>query len=112
MTENLKKFLEALSGNAELIEKVNNAKSGEEIAELAKTLGFSLTEEDFKAPEGEVSDDELEGVAGGLVLGSCACFAGGGGGGVRPVRPICDCVANGGGISSLCLGLPGNGGKL
>ena len=103
MTENLKKFLEALSGNAELIEKVNNAKSGEEIAELAKTLGFSLTEEDFKAPEG---------VAGGLVLGSCACFAGGGGGGVRPVRPICDCVANGGGISSLCLGLPGNGGKL
>ena len=50
----------------------------EKMIELLKEYGVVLTAEDFKAPEGELSDDELAAVAGG---GGCGCAFGGGGGG-------------------------------
>ena len=45
---------------------------------LAKEKGFDLTAEDLnqKAPSGELSDDELDAVAGGK---ACGCALGGGG---------------------------------
>ncbi len=110
MTETMKKFLEALSGDAEMTEKVRNAKSAEEVAELAGTLGLTLTEEDFQAPEGEVSDEELEGVAGGLTFNFCDCLLGGGGSGIFPGP--CACIDGGGGGSkpSGCDCYRGGGG--
>jgi len=58
--------------NKELIEKAKQAKSAEEILALAKGNGVSMTEEQAKAAyaqfhpvSGEISDDELENVAGG-----------------------------------------------
>lgn len=58
--------------NKELIEKAKQAKSAEEILALAKGNGVSMTEEQAKAyfeqfhpVSGEISDDELENVAGG-----------------------------------------------
>lgn len=49
----------------------------EKTIELLKEYGVVLTPEDFKAPSGELSDDELDAVAG----GACGCSGGGGGGG-------------------------------
>ena len=75
MTENLQKFLEAVSKNDAMIEKVNKMNKDELLA-FAKDLGITLTEEDFEKPEKELSDDELDAVAGG---GDCFCAYGGGG---------------------------------
>lgn len=58
--------------NTELLEKAKQAKSAEELLTLAKENGMELTEEQATAyyaqlhpATGEVTDDELENVAGG-----------------------------------------------
>lgn len=50
----------------------------EKMIELLKEYGVELTAEDFKAPSGELKDDELAAVVGG---GGCGCSGAGGGGG-------------------------------
>ena len=62
----------------ELIAKAKAAKTAEELIELAKDNNVELTEEEAKtyfeqlSANGAVSDDELDGVAGGSFLGiSC-----------------------------------------
>ena len=75
MTENMNKFLELVSQNTELAAKVNVADKNELIA-MAKEMGIDLTEADFAQQAAELSDDELDAVAGG---GVCVCVAGGGG---------------------------------
>ena len=77
MNENLKKFLEAVSQQKELSAKVN-AMDAEELLSLAKELGIALTEADLVKPVQELSDEELDTVAGGGDV-SCACAMGGGG---------------------------------
>ena len=81
----------------------------EKMIEILKEYGVVLTTEDFKAPEGELSDDELDVVAGGgicicpLVGGGsgeglvCACTAGGIGGAHNSIP--CYCVLWGNGAS-------------
>lgn len=66
MTDNAKKFLTQVSQNTELAEKLRNA-SADQVMILAKELGYDLTEEDFAKHEGEVSEDELDAVAGGKI---------------------------------------------
>ena len=79
MTENMKKFLEALSKQDKAFsEKVNNADKAGVIA-MAKELGITLTDEDFAKPkeeEGEISLHEADAAAGGK---KCYCAVGGGG---------------------------------
>lgn len=75
MTENMKKFLELVSKDEALVAKVNAADKNALIA-LAKELGVELTEADFEHPT-ELSDDELEVVAGGA--GTWCILIGGGG---------------------------------
>lgn len=48
----------------------------EKMIALLKEYGVALTAEDFKAPGGELSEDELDAVAGG---GGCGCAVGGSG---------------------------------
>ena len=64
---------------SELIAKAKTAKSAEELLALAKDNNVELTEEEAKTyfeqlnANGAVSDDELDGVAGGSFLGiSCS----------------------------------------
>ena len=108
MTENLKKFLEAVSKDEALQAKVNALESNKETAmagviALAKELGIELTEADFAQPDGEISEDELETINGGgcptagTVNNSCYCAAAGGGGGKQKDKDIwgCACVAYG-----------------
>lgn len=77
MSENVKKFLEAVSQSEELVAKANAAKDQASLIALAKELGVTLAAEDFPE-ENELSDDELDAVAGGSDV-SCACAMGGGG---------------------------------
>jgi predicted ribosomally synthesized peptide with nif11-like leader len=73
MTENMKAFLERVSADEALAEKAK-ALDGiqdkkEAIAatiQLAEEAGCILTEADFVRPSSELSDDELDGVAGGI----------------------------------------------
>ena len=103
MTENLKKFLEAISKNDELAAKVSNMTKDELIA-LAEELGIDLAEDDF-AQKSELDDDELDVVAGG---GVCACPFVGGGVGNTNAEKSCFCTAGGG---CRCVCVLGGGGK-
>ncbi len=69
--------------NQELITKAKAAKSVEELIELARASGVELSKEQAKEyfaklnpPKGELSDDELSHVSGGmrpLVANKCSC---------------------------------------
>lgn len=92
MTENIKKFLELVSGNEELASKAKNA-SKDEIIALAKEAGIALTEADFEAQSAEISDDELDAVTGGK---KCICALSGGGTGESSTgTKTCACVGYG-----------------
>ena len=72
MTENMQKFLELVQQDEVLMEKLSALREAEpeeameQVIGLAKEKGVSLTAADFAAPEGELSDDELENAAGGF----------------------------------------------
>lgn len=63
--------------NNELIAKAKEAASAEELLALAKENNVEITEDEAKEyydrlhATGELSDDELENAAGGMVGGSC-----------------------------------------
>ena len=107
MTDNLKKFLEEVSKDAGLANKINTA-SKETIISIAKEKGIELTEEDFAIPANqELSDDDLDAVAGG---DWCPCVIGGNGG-EGGDGLACGCALLGGGgccDDSHCTG-HGNG---
>ena len=63
--EQLKAFLEKLKSDTELQEKLKAAGSNEAAIEIAKAAGFSITAEDMQSSTIELSDEELEGAAGG-----------------------------------------------
>jgi len=92
MTENMKKFLEAVSKNDELYGKFTGATQEDMIA-MAKALGIELTEADF-AQKSELDEAELEAVAGGQ---KCGCAVNGGGIANSIYGKSCICVLGGGG---------------
>ena len=66
--EQLKAFLEKVKSDTELQEKLKAAASPEAGLKIAKEAGFSITSEDIQSMQsatGKVSDEELEGAAGG-----------------------------------------------
>ena len=68
--EQLKAFLEKVKGDASLQDKLKAAASPEAALEIAKDSGFAITAEDIQSMQSatvEVSDDELEGAAGGRI---------------------------------------------
>ena len=72
--EQLKAFLEKVKSDTELQEKLKAAASPEAGLEIAKEAGFSITSEDIQSMQSatvEVSDEELEGAAGGAALQNC-----------------------------------------
>lgn len=96
MSENLKTFLETVSKDKALAEKLNGLTEETQIVSMAAELGLELTEEDFGLPEGELDAAELEGVVGG---GECYCVAGGGG--TKGERSdVCACVLFGTGFGN------------
>ena len=94
MTENMKKFLELASGDAELTAQLKGMAKDAIIA-AAQQRGITLTDADFvEDASDELSDDELSVVAGG---GKCACVMGGSGKAGDNCRK-CACIIAGGGM--------------
>ena len=72
--EQLKAFLEKLKADTSLQEKLNGAADADAVVEIAKEAGFAITAEDIQSmqsPTAELSDEELEGAAGGWSLATC-----------------------------------------
>ena len=99
MNENLKAFLEAAKDDPELQGRLSKMALQELIA-AAKEKGIELSEEDFRAPTGELGEDELGNAAGGWGL----CIAVGGGGGTngdcKDNNFNCHCPLLGGGTDT------------
>jgi len=65
--EQLKAFLEKVKSDTELQEKLKASASPEAAIEIAKETGFAITTEDIQTMQSAtVSDEELEGAAGGI----------------------------------------------
>ena len=72
--EQLNAFLEKVKGDTSLQEKLKAAASPEAAIEIAKEAGFSITAEDIQSMQSataELSDEELEGAAGGMKAPAC-----------------------------------------
>ncbi len=69
--EQLKSFLEKVKGDTSLQEKLKAAADADAVVFIAKEEGFSISADDLNiAPSTELSDEELEGVAGGCQVNS------------------------------------------
>ena len=67
--EQLKAFLEKVKADISLQEKLKAASDADAVVAIAKEAGFSISADDLKnAQVTELSDEELEGAAGG---GNC-----------------------------------------
>ena len=78
--EQLKAFLEKVKGDTSLQEKLKAAADANTVSAIAKEAGFSISADDINKAQSELSEEELEGVAGGIigslitVLGHCNCY--------------------------------------
>ena len=61
--EQLKAFIAKVQGDTSLQEQLKA--EGADVVAIAKAAGFSITTEDLKEDRQTLSDDDLEGVAGG-----------------------------------------------
>ena len=67
--EQLKAFLEKVKADTSLQERLNGAADADAVVEIAKEAGFAITAEDIQSMQSatvELSDEELEGAAGGF----------------------------------------------
>ena len=64
--EQLKAFLEKVKGDTSLQEKLKAAADSDAVLAIAKEAGFSISADDLKNAQSALSDEELEGVAGGF----------------------------------------------
>ena len=106
MTENMKRYLELISTDEAARKQLNEQEPSsiqeakERVIADAAEKGITLTEEDFveDTETGELSDDELEAVAGGK---ECICVIGGGGTATHTTETTCACVIAGGGRGDM-----------
>ena len=63
--EQLTAFLANAKGNISLQEKLKAAADSDAVAAIAKEAGFSISVEDLKKAQSEITSEELEGAAGG-----------------------------------------------
>ena len=73
--EQLKAFLEKVKADTSLQEKLKAAADSDAVLAIAKDAGFIISAEDLKNAQSEISDEELEGVAGGQARGWDFCGA-------------------------------------
>ena len=64
--EQLKAFLEKVKADTSLQEKLKAAADNDAVAAIAKEEGFGISADDLKNAQSEISEEELEGVAGGM----------------------------------------------
>jgi len=64
--EQLKAFWEAVQADTSLQEKLRDKPDADSIASIAKEAGFEITADELKKAQSELSDEQLDGVAGGF----------------------------------------------
>ncbi len=64
--EQLKAFLEKVKADTSLQDKLKAAADADAVTAIAKEAGFNVSADDLTKDESELSDEELEGVAGGF----------------------------------------------
>ena len=69
--EQLKAFLEKVKADSSLQEKLKAAADANAVAAIAKEAGFSISADDLAKAQSELSEEELEGVAGGWWHSDC-----------------------------------------
>ncbi|QNI54392.1 nif11-like leader peptide domain protein [Synechococcus sp. BIOS-E4-1] len=70
--EQLKAFLEKVKGDTSLQGKLKAAADSDAVIAIAKEAGFSISAGDLKKAQSELSEEELEGVSGGITISWCA----------------------------------------
>ena len=65
--EQLKAFIEKVKADTSLQEKLKAAADADAVAAIAKEAGFSISADVLKSAQSEISEEELESVAGGFV---------------------------------------------
>jgi predicted ribosomally synthesized peptide with nif11-like leader len=68
--EQLKAFLEAVEADEGLQEKLKAAGDADAVIAIAKAAGFAISADELKKAQSEISEEELEGVAGGVAGGT------------------------------------------
>ena len=63
--EQLKAFIEKVKADTSLQEKLKAAADSDAVLAIAKEAGFSISADVLKSAQSELSEEELEGVAGG-----------------------------------------------
>ena len=63
--EQLKAFLEKVKSDTSLQVKLKSAADADAVVAIAKEARFSISADDLKFAQSEISDEEIEGVAGG-----------------------------------------------
>lgn len=72
--EKFKAFLEVVKPDPGLQEKLKAAKDADAVVEIAKAAGFAIFADELKKSQEEISEEKLEGVAGGTLgpfVGTC-----------------------------------------
>ena len=67
--EQLKAFWEAIQADPSLQEKLRAATDADSIVRIAKEAGFEITADEIKEAQSELSDEQLDRVAGGVCSG-------------------------------------------
>ena len=67
LEEQLKAFLEKVNGDTNLLGKLKAA-DDDAVVSIAKEAGFSISADDLKNAQSEISEEGLEGVTGGSAL--------------------------------------------
>ena len=72
--EQIKAFLSKVQDDTSLQERLKAAADADAVAAIAKEAGFSISADDLKNAQSELSDEELEGVAGGRGTNWIGCL--------------------------------------
>ena len=66
--EQLKAFWEAVQADTSLQEKLRATTDADSIVSIAKEAGFEISADEVKEAQSELSDEQLDGVAGGFTV--------------------------------------------
>ena len=69
--EQFKAFWEAIQADTALQQKLQGVTDPDAIVAIAKEAGFSISADELKKTQSEISEDQLEGVTGGWGNGCC-----------------------------------------
>ncbi|MEI7881638.1 MAG: Nif11-like leader peptide family natural product precursor [bacterium] len=65
--EQLRAFMEAVKADAGLQQKLKAAEDSDAVVAIAKEMGFLISAEELQRAQAEISEEDLEGVAGGRI---------------------------------------------